>query len=163
MDGAFKIIIWRQFGAAIDMLENAITMCPPELWDDERMFWHNAYHVLFFLDYDLSEDPLHFAPPVPFTLSELDPAGILPERVYSKEELLVYCRYARVRCHERIAGLTDEGAAELLDNGYRVFPVLEVLIHGMRHVQHHAAQLNLLLRQGMNDAPRWVFRTTKGL
>lgn len=26
----------------------------------------------------------------------------------------------------------------------------------MRHVQHHTAQLNLLLRQEINDAPKWV-------
>jgi len=29
----------------------------------------------------------------------------------------------------------------------------------MRHVQHHAAQLNLILRQTIDSAPRWVAKT----
>jgi hypothetical protein len=29
----------------------------------------------------------------------------------------------------------------------------------MRHVQHHAAQLNLLLRKATGSAPRWVKQT----
>jgi uncharacterized damage-inducible protein DinB len=32
----------------------------------------------------------------------------------------------------------------------------ELLLYNMRHVQHHAAQLNMLLRQTTNSAPRWV-------
>jgi hypothetical protein len=32
MDIDWKSIIWRQFGAAIDMLENALIACPEELW-----------------------------------------------------------------------------------------------------------------------------------
>ena len=34
----------------------------------------------------------------------------------------------------------------------------ELLLHSMRHVQHHAAQLNLILRQSIDSAPRWVSR-----
>jgi len=29
----------------------------------------------------------------------------------------------------------------------------------MRHVQHHAAQLNLILRQTIDSAPTWVSKT----
>jgi hypothetical protein len=32
----------------------------------------------------------------------------------------------------------------------------ELLLDNMRHVQHHAAQLNLILRQKTDSAPRWV-------
>jgi uncharacterized damage-inducible protein DinB len=28
----------------------------------------------------------------------------------------------------------------------------------MRHVQHHAAQLNLMLRQATDSAPDWISR-----
>ena len=43
------------------------------------------------------------------------------------------------------------------------YPVLEILLYNMRHVQHHAAQLNLLLRQELDDAPDWVSRTEEDL
>jgi hypothetical protein len=32
MDTMWTAIIWRQFGAAIDMLENALRACPEEQW-----------------------------------------------------------------------------------------------------------------------------------
>jgi uncharacterized damage-inducible protein DinB len=38
------------------------------------------------------------------------------------------------------------------------YAVLEILIYNMRHVQHHAAQLNLLLRQRVDNTPGWVPR-----
>ncbi|GHO70942.1 hypothetical protein KSC_098340 [Ktedonobacter sp. SOSP1-52] len=28
----FRTILWQQFGAAIDMLENALLACPASLW-----------------------------------------------------------------------------------------------------------------------------------
>ena len=39
----------------------------------------------------------------------------------------------------------------------------ELLLYSMRHVQHHAAQLNLILRQRTNSAPRWVGKTAHAL
>src|ERR1043166_8843442 len=90
MNPNIRDILWKQFGAAIDMLENAITMCPDRLWDNEGRFWYNAYHCLFYLDYYLTLEPENFSPPAPFTLSEFDASGALPERTYSKEELLSY-------------------------------------------------------------------------
>lgn len=156
-------MLWQQFGASIDMLENAIMGCPDELWDTDAKFWHIAYHTLFFLDYYLSDDPSNFAPPAPFTLSELDPSGRLPERTYSKEEILTYLNFGRQKCRKLIAGLTTENAALQFNSEYKDYPVLEILLYNMRHVQHHAAQLNLLLRQAMNDAPRWVSRTREAL
>ena len=35
-------------------------------------------------------------------------------------------------------------------------PRAEVVIYNLRHVQHHVAQLNLLLRQRIDSAPQWV-------
>jgi uncharacterized damage-inducible protein DinB len=39
--------------------------------------------------------------------------------------------------------------------------VLELLLYDLRHLQHHTAQLNLLLRQRTNSAPRWVGRAAR--
>jgi hypothetical protein len=43
MDNAMKEIIWQQFGAAVDMLENAVLACPDNLWVDRSQrpeFWY---------------------------------------------------------------------------------------------------------------------------
>lgn len=157
MDNALKEILWRQFGASIDMLNNAITRCPTACWDTDKKFWYNAYHCLFFSDYYLTLEPSHFSPPEPFSLSEFEDR--MPERVYSKEELLTYLQFCRQKCRHLIGGLTAETAKSFWTNESKTmsYNVIEILLYNMRHVQHHAAQLNLLLRQEINDAPEWVF------
>src|ERR1044071_5900894 len=101
MDTIGKEILWRQFGASIEMLENALVACPRELWGDRSRrpeFWYVVYHTLFFLDLYLSGSADGFAPPAPYTLDELDPAGVMPERVYTKEELQDYLAHGREKC-----------------------------------------------------------------
>lgn len=156
-------IIWKQFGASIDMLENAIQQCPVEHWDTDKNFWYNAYHCLFFLDYYLTMDPATFAPPPPFTLSEF--GDDMPERVYTKEELTNYLQFNREKCKKLITVLTEENlnGRWINQSGSMNYSVLEILLYNMRHVQHHAGQLNLLLRQTIDDAPRWVFQAKDNL
>jgi uncharacterized damage-inducible protein DinB len=158
MDNALKEILWNQFGASIDMLENAIRRCPSELWDTDKKFWYNAYHCLFFLDYYLTLRTEEFAPPSPFSLSEFE--DIMPERVYSKDELLSYLQFCRQKCQRLIEDITEETAKGHWVNTSKTmnYPIIEILIYNLRHVQHHAAQLNLILRQEINDAPEWVYR-----
>jgi hypothetical protein len=109
MDTNWNSIISRQFGAAIDMLENALVACPEELWSaglwggdspegELAQFWYVGYHTLFWLDLYLTGSVEGFAPPAPFTLAELDPAGLLPERVYTREELQSYLEHGRQKC-----------------------------------------------------------------
>ena len=166
MDTKWNEVVWRQFGAAIEMLGNAIEACPPAVWADrtrDPQFWYLAYHTLFFLDYYLSDGPAEFAPPAPFTLSELDPSGVMPERVYTKAELDVYLDHGRHKCREVLEAWSPQrGSAPC---GFPRFQMThdEFLLYSLRHVQHHAAQLNLILRQRVNDAPHWVGRAARGL
>jgi uncharacterized damage-inducible protein DinB len=101
-------------------------------------------------------EPKTFSPPPPFKLSEFEDE--MPDRVYSKQELLNYLQSNRDKCHKLISGLTEEKFSDRWINvsGTMNYSVLEILLYNMRHVQHHAAQLNLLLRQTINDAPDWV-------
>jgi DinB family protein len=159
METIWKTIIWQQFGASIDMLENALLACPDEIWGDRSQqteYWYLVYHTLFWLDLYLSGSIEGFTPPSPFTLDELDPAGPLPERVYAKDELQTYLRYCRQKCRATIESLTDEKANELSVFGWGEVRFAELLLNNMRHVQHHAAQLNLILRQKIDTAPGWV-------
>jgi hypothetical protein len=161
MDDFWKTALWQQYGAAIDMLGNAIDACPDELWRDRSRnpeFWYLAYHTLFFLDLSLSGAVEGFHPPEPFTLDELDPAGVLPERPYTKEELRGYLQHGRRKCKETIESLTEEAARRRSGLYWVDVNFTELLLYNLRHVQHHAAQLNLILRQTVDAAPRWVGR-----
>lgn len=149
--------IWSQFGASLDMLENAIQMCSNGLWDTEIKFWYNSYHCLFWTDYYLTLKPKKFNPPAPFTFSEFEQT--MPERVYTKTELLNYLQYCRQKAQILITELKDEKLATRWINDFKNFSLLEILLYNIRHIQHHSAQLNLHLRQQINNAPNWVSQT----
>ena len=161
LDIRWKAILWQQFGAAIDMLENAVVACPDELWNDQSRrpeFWYLVFHTLFFLDLYVYGSVEGFAPPAPFTLDELDPEGVLPERAYTKDELQAYLELCREKCRKAIDALTDEKAWQRCSFEWVDVGEAELILYNLRHVQHHAAQLNLILRQTIDSAPRWVFK-----
>lgn len=95
----WKKAVLSQFGAAIDMMENSIEACSEEIWDDGARsfasYWYTVSHALFWLDLYLSGTAENFAPPAPFTLDEINPAGIIPAQTYTKKELLKYLHYCR--------------------------------------------------------------------
>jgi len=164
-----KESLWQQFGASIDMLKNAITLWPEEYWDSEKKFFYMAYHTLVFLDYYLTIPTRPFTSPLPFTFTE--PADIpadaiddvIPDRTYSKRELLDYLWASREKCYSLIMGLNGEKLNERFKENWEDgmdYSTLEILLYNMRHVQHHAAQLNLLLRQRINSSPGWVARAS---
>ncbi len=162
MDTIWKTMIWQQFGAAIDMLENVVLACPEALWGDRSQrpeFWYTVFHALFFLDLYLSDSDAGFAPPSPFTLDEMDERGLLPERVYTKEELRKYLEHGREKCRASIEAMTDERVNRCCGFEWLDLRVGEMLLYNMRHVQHHAGQLNLILSQKGVSAPRWVRKT----
>ena len=158
---AWKEATWSQFGAAIDMLDNAIVQCPEALWADRTRrpeYWYVAFHTLFWLDLYLSKSVDGFVPPPPFTLDELDPRGLMPERGYTQAELREYLAHGRRKCRTTIAALSDDDA-----RAPWVFQSVqgtgaEMLLYNLRHVQHHVAQLQLMLRQAIDTAPAWVVR-----
>lgn len=166
MLNTLKESLWTQFGASIDMLENAIKLCPDAYWNDNKKLFYISYHCLIFLDYYLTIPPTGFSAQLPFT--SIDGADLpadaiddlVPDRFYSKNELLDYLQANREKCYQLIAGLTAEKLSErwVEEDGGMNYSLLEILLYNMRHVQHHTAQLNLLLRQGINKAPGWVAR-----
>ena len=156
----WRFALERQLLAAIDALESAMRACPPQVWVDdaapvERRSWYLAYHTLFWLDRDLTPTPEQHLPPLPYTMSELDPEGSYPEHPYSLEQLLEYLAYDRAKARARLAALDDETASAASAHRPEL-SVLEFLIHSTRHVQHHTAQLNLIVRQAGMQPGSWV-------
>jgi hypothetical protein len=168
MDTLWTTALWRQFGAAIDTFDNALAACPPALWTqrlwhdppDQPLppwcppqfaeFWFLAYHTIFWLDLYLTGAPEEeFAPPAPFAWLEIDDAPP-PERPYTPEALRAYLATTRRKCHATLLGLTDEQARRPVEYPWaegKDVSFLELQLYTMRHVQEHAAQLNLFLGQ----------------
>src|SRR5579864_3565548 len=164
VDETWRSATRSQFEAAIAMLGSALSECPDELWraslwEDPSLpgfseFWYVAYHALFWLDLYLSGPSDAFAPPAPFTLDELDPAGVLPPRVYTREELAGYLSHSAEKCRMTFQNLTDEQARRTHQIGSRrhTMTFAELLIYNMGHVREHAAQLSMFVGQKRGSA-----------
>jgi DinB family protein len=176
--GTFGTALWRQFGAAIDMLDVAIKDCPDSLWTERvwteeppewfprcfAEFWYVSYHSLVWLDLYLTGLPEDaFAPPPPFIRGEVDSPQTAPEQPYSKGQLRDYLRSLRAKCREVLMGLTDEQANRPIEYAWtegKAVAYVELLLYNLRHVQGHAAQMSLFLGEhgvGGRDGD-WVAR-----
>lgn len=82
--------------------------------------------------------------------------GVLPERVYAKDELQTYLQHCRRKCQKTIENLTDEQSRRSCVFSWGEVSFAELLLYNMRHVQHHAAQLNLILRHKTDTATDWI-------
>ncbi|WP_321471812.1 DinB family protein [uncultured Paludibaculum sp.] len=167
LESWWKPSLLRQFAAAIAMIEKAIRDCPDEIWADSARppewhdrdivgFWYVAYHTIFFLDLYSSESATGFQPPPPFTADEMSPEGLLPHQPYTKDELLDYLGATRRKLADRVGQLTEQSVLLPCGFSWLKMNVAELQLYNLRHVQHHAGQLYLVLRQQAGAAPRWV-------
>jgi hypothetical protein len=161
--------IWRQFGAGIDMLQNVIEHAPDDLLTGNRRFFYLTYHTVMFLDYYLTIPPYNFQSGLPFKITEpedrpIDSVGdMIPERTYTRQELLGYVQSSRSKCRELIEDLSSDQNLNLRftegdQDGDMDYSIIEILLYNLRHTQHHVGQLHLLMRQEYNTHLDWRFR-----
>jgi len=162
-------MLWRQFGAAIDMLSEALHDCPDELWEESlwedqpdqwvaagfSAFWYLGYHTLFWLDLYLTGAEQGFAPPAPFDLVEMEPGEVLP-RTYTREELLHYSEYCRQKCKAVIGSLSSEQANRICRFAWGELPYAELQLYNLRHIQEHGAQLRMFLGEHTGQSTMWL-------
>ena len=160
MEIDWRTSVWQQYGAAIDMLEDAIRLCPDHLWtavvwndtDDARYghFWWIAYHTLSWLDLFVTGSMERFVPPPPFQREGL------PQQPYTKEQIQAYLDTCRRTCQATIEAMTDAHAQQRCVFAWMEPSFLELQLSSMRHVQEHAAQLNLVLGHHAVGGLDWV-------
>jgi hypothetical protein len=90
MNKIFTEILWKNFAAEIDMLRNIISICPDEIWQNDKKIFYMTYHTVIFLDYYLTSPVKDFHPNLPYTIAGEDqlPAeaidDVIPDEFYSK-------------------------------------------------------------------------------
>ena len=168
MDKSIIEILWNQFGASIDMLINVISNCPDDYFTTHKRFYYLSFHSTIYLDYYLTIPPSDFSPMLSFTQTEnkdrpeeaID--DLIPDKIYDKREIIAYLKQSREKGKQIIYALTNEKLNNRFQEGDHPndmnYPILEILLYNMRHTQHHAAQLNMLLRQDINKHIEWSFR-----
>ncbi len=168
MQSPWQTMIYRQFAAAIQTIRMAIDACPETLWDDRsdgRPFWHLAYHALFFIDFYLSDEEKKFqvvdfhedkAQFLPGDYREYAGIVVTPEKAFRKNQLLGYADHCLQKCWETFEKMTDERALERCGFWWYKLNVGEFLLNNLRHAQHHAGQLALLLRRRAGIGIAWL-------
>ena len=168
MENSLKEIVWNQFGASIDMLINVISHTPEDYFLRNKRFYYIAFHSAIFLDYYLTIPQKDFSQFLPFTFTEQEDRpqeaidDLVPDKIYSKEELVEFIKMSRSKCKSLIYSLTAETLNDRFKEGDDPqdmdYPVLEILLYNLRHVQHHTAQLNMYIRQDSDMHMEWSFR-----
>lgn len=156
--------ISSQFHAALSMMEQTVSLCSDELWNDsgqDNPFWRVAFHALFFVDLYLqpSEDEMtlwenardgyQFLGPTPWPPHEQPQA----DQPYSREEILSYVSYLR--------GLVASTVPKVdlnAPSGFHWLPFdkLELQIYNIRHLQQHVGDLSTILLTQENTEINWV-------
>lgn len=144
-----KDVLISQYLASLEMLKQAVTKCPENLWAgtfDKAQFWHIAYHALFYTHLYLQDSEQTFTPWEKHR-AEYNFIGRLPwppndmPRIgepYDKETVLEYLAFCQQQVVERVPKLDLEAAS-----GFEWLPFskLELQIYTIRHLQQHTGEL----------------------
>jgi hypothetical protein len=142
-------VLRGQYHAGLSMLQQVVTRCPAEMWDDEcdkNRFWRVAYHALFFTHLYLHESGETFAA---WDMHHEDyemlgrrpwPPHDLPiiGEPYTREEVLAFLQVCWDLVDELVPRLHLEGAS-----GFSWLPhnKLELQFYNLRHLQQHTGEL----------------------
>jgi hypothetical protein len=152
--GLYKELISGKFEAAFCMLAACTERCPDELWYapvGNLKFCQVVFHTLFYADVylcrdlnSLREQPFHREHAAAFAdYEELEERR--QQALYDKPFIRKYLRHCREKAGSVVAGFD-----------WLKFSRAEVHVYNIRHIQHHAAQLSLRLRQDSGDGIPWV-------
>jgi hypothetical protein len=174
MEEKYKLCLWKNFAASIDMLAEAIRICPEALWKKEGRFFYTAYHTAIFLDFYLTFPVGEFRPVLPYILvpenqiptEALD--DVLPQRPYNQQEVISALKAIRLKLDRLIGPGARHNLMEKWIQEFEVdlhglcpslvedYTLVEILFYNFRHVQHHVGQLNLILREKADRAADWI-------
>jgi hypothetical protein len=167
-----KELLAHQYEATLCTLNFSIVRCPDAMWCEPVAKWkfcQAAFHVTFFADVylqptddpdALKRQPFHLEHKAEFRDYEEmeDRQQVL---LYEKPFVLDYLQYARRKAQETIARETVDVLAGPSGFSWRKCTRAELHVYNMRHIQHHAAQLQLRLRQDADIDVPWVSHAWK--
>ena len=163
MNGESKIVlnaINEQYGAAIAMMKKNIKSCPKEVWDDRASgppFWQVAYHVMWYLDWYLSDSKEareSFKSKFGEELSQdLNKA---PEIALTQTQLLDYLSDIKEKAKIRFENITIDELLQPSIFEWHGNSVLSSLIYNLRHLMLHIGALNLRLHSKGVKLENWV-------
>ena len=154
----------EQYKAAFLTLEMCIDKCPDSFWNEkvhENTFNQSVFHALFFGDLYLGLNPevvedqdFHRKNADTFAgYEELESNS--PAKSYEKAFTKSYLNHCVGKAESVMAGETEESLKKQAGFSWMEFERAGVHPYNIRHIQHHAAQLILRLRQAEDLELQW--------
>ncbi len=162
MEEAIRNALKHQYVCLAQNLRDSIEACPDDSWSAERgspPFHQIAYHTIFFLDWYSGDSPELFKAweRQAFAAEGDQTLDNVPSKVFTKGELLDYLDASERKCLGIIENLSEEDFARLCAFEWKVGQsVLDMLLQGLRHLEHHIGQLNYILRLETGSTPGWI-------
>ncbi len=162
-----KTSLVNQFHASLSTVNVCVAMCPGPIWLEPIVnfpFWHVAYHTLYYTDLYLTAEEASFRPR-DFHRKDYNFLGAKPEPPfeqvladvpYDKAVVLRYIRICKDKAVEAIAAETEESLAGPSGFDWYPIPRLELHMSSIRHIQHHASQLNTCVRRSTGEGVKWA-------
>lgn len=142
-DKIIKDIVQSQYYASLEMLRQAVELCPEPLWTDptyKNPFWHVVFHALFYTYLYLhprEEDHVRWEKDRKgyHRLSGDEAKEISP---YSKKDMLEFVEFCQQQVMDQVDAL-DFAA----DSGFHWLPFnkLELQFYNIRHIMQHTGEL----------------------
>jgi hypothetical protein len=161
----FKTLIANQMEAALCTLHVCIERCPDTTWDSPVVnyrFCQVAFHTLFYADFYLGYDEASFRQQ-PFHLDHPQFFGDYeefedrePVSLYDKPSIHAYVAHCRAKAAQAITEETEESLRAPARFERRRCSRAELYVYNVRHIQHHAANLGLILRMFANGDIPWI-------
>lgn len=155
-----------QLHAALRTLAECVERCPDEVWTEsvyELKFCQAAFHALFFTDLylgnsfdELKQQAFHKQHASVFRdYEEYSPKK--PECEYERAWVKLYVQHCRDKATHVINAETKETLVQEIGFEWLDITRAEMHIYTLRHLEHHAAQLILRLRQqGVDIGGGWA-------
>lgn len=157
------------FDSSTQMLENLITLCPDDVWLDTEggaPFWHQVYHVVFFIDFWLREQ--HDDGSYRDLMAE---KGLSPHLQDAPQEGQFLSRCAMSEYLSAILtevaaffdSLDDEKLAEKVAPEMCPHTFADAIAGQLRHIMYNLGLLNgILRRHGLPEADWYAYNEVEG-
>jgi hypothetical protein len=133
-------ILMSQYLASLEMLKQAITLCPDSLWNaqgEKNKPCNLAYHALFFTHFYLADSDQSFTPWSKHPDNYFEEVEWSPAP-FDKDTILEYLAFCQNEVRERVPRLDLEAPAQFHQ---RKRTGLELQIYSIRHIMQHTGEL----------------------
>jgi len=172
MPDTLKELLAHQYEASLSALNLPLARCPDAIWNQPVAKWkfcQAAFHTVFFTDLYLQPtDEVEAFKRQPFHVEQKDVFRDYEELedrpqvlLYEKPFVQMYLQAVRRKAQETIARETAAVLAGPSGFSWRKCSRAELHVYNIRHIQHHAAQLGLRLRQEMDVDIPWASHAWK--